>query len=90
MWGLFLDAMSRGCFITMCRLLIVVASLVAEHSFWGAQASVDVARRLNSWSFGLYNAGSVVVVYGLSCMGLGVCWQADSYPLCHQGSPGNI
>ena len=48
---------------------------------------------------GLYSAGSVVVVHGLSCsaacrifpdQGSNPCplhWQADSWPLCHQGSP---
>ena len=57
-----------------------------------AWASVVVAR-------GLHSAGSVVVVHGLSCsaacgifldQGSNPCplnWQADSYPLCHQGSP---
>ena len=58
----------------------------------GARAPVVVAR-------GLWSAGSVVVGHGLSCStACGIfpdqesnsCplhWQADSYPLCHQGSP---
>ena len=58
------------------------------------QASVVVAH-------GLWSAGSVVVVHGLSCSaacGLfpdqssNPCplhWQADSQPLRHQGSPSN-
>ena len=57
-----------------------------------AWASVVVAR-------GLQSAGSVVVVHGLHCsvacgifpdQGSNLCplhWQADSQPLCHQGSP---
>ena len=48
---------------------------------------------------GLYSTGSIVVANGLSCstacgifpdQGLNLCrlhWQADSQPLCHQGSP---
>ena len=69
------------------RLLIAVPSLV-EH---GLQA-----RRLQQ----LWCVGSVAVVaHGLSCstacgifpdQGSNPCplhWQADSYPLCHQGSP---
>ena len=48
---------------------------------------------------GLQSAGSVVVAHGPSCsaacgilldQGSNPCslhWQADSYPLCHQGSP---
>ena len=35
-------------FIAVCGLLIAVASLVAEHRLWSAQASVDVARGLHS------------------------------------------
>ena len=86
-------------FIAVRGLLIAVASLAVEH---GLQAhglrqlqhlgSVVVAR-------GLQSAGSVVVVHGLSCsvaceifldQGSNPCplhWQADSQPLCHQGSP---
>ena len=58
----------------------------------GTQASVAVAR-------GLQSAGSAAVAHGLSCsaacgilpdQGSNPCplhWQADSQPLCHQGSP---
>ena len=42
--GLSLVAASRGC----SGLLIAVASLVVEHGALGAQASVVVARGLNS------------------------------------------
>ena len=86
-------------FIAVRGLLIVVASLAAEH---GLQArglqqlqhvvSVVVAH-------GLQSTGSVVVTQELSCsaacgvfpdQGLNPCslhWQADSQPLHHQGSP---
>ena len=86
-------------FIVVRGLLIVVASLVAEHrlqacrlqQLWHA-GSVVVAR-------GLWSAGSAVVVHELSCsaargifldQGSNPCplhWQADSSPLRHQGSP---
>ena len=61
----------------------------------GTRASVVVAR-------GLYSAGSIFGVHGLSCsMACGIfpdqdsnpCplhWQADSQPLRHQGSPSAI
>ena len=69
-------------FVVMLGLLIVLASLISQHRF---QASLD----------------SVVVVYNLSCpeacgifldQGLNprpLHWQAESYPLCHQGGPQN-
>ena len=53
--------------------------------------------RCSAWAAGA--RASVVVALGLSCsvacgilpdQGLNLCplhWQADSYPLCHQGSP---
>ena len=68
------------------------ASLCCGARALGAQASVVVARRLQS-------AGSVVVVHGLSCsavcgifldQGSNPCplhWQVDSQPLCYQGRP---
>ena len=36
-------------FISMCGLLVVVASLVAEHQLYGAWASAVVALRLSSY-----------------------------------------
>ena len=89
--GLFSSCGERGLlFAAVRRLLIAVASLVAEHGLQvrGLQqlwhvGSVVVARRPQS-------AGSVVVVHGLSCsaacgifpdQGLNLCplhWQADS------------
>ena len=56
----FALAGSRGCSpVAMCRFLIAMASLAAEHRLQGAQASVAVAPRLQS-------TGSVAVVHGLS------------------------
>ena len=63
-----------------------------EHGLYGAEASVVVAP-------GLESVGSVVAAHRLSCsvacgilpdQGSILCplhWQADSYPLYHQGSP---
>ena len=47
----------------MCRHRVAVASLVAEHGLWGAQASVVVARRLSSMV-------SVIVVHRLVAWGM--------------------
>ena len=42
--GFSLVEASRGYSrVSACRLLIVVASLVAEHGLWGAQASIAAA-----------------------------------------------
>ena len=89
-WAFF-SCVERGLlFVVVCGLLIVVASLVAEHrlqvrgpqQLWHT-GSVVVA-------LGLQSAGSVVVAYGLSCsaacgifldQGSNPCplhWQADS------------
>ena len=96
----FSSCSERGLLFVMVRgLLIVVASVVAEH---GLQAhglqqlqhtgSVVVGCRLQS-------SGSVVVVHELSCSAAcGILpdqesnpcplhWQVDSQPLRHQGSP---
>ena len=49
--GFSLVASSRGySVVTVCRLLIAVASLVAEHRLGGTQASAVVAQGLNSCS----------------------------------------
>ena len=76
-------------FVAVRGLLIAVASLAAEHGFWGMQASVVSAPGI----------GSAVVVHRLSCsaaceifldQALNPCllhWQVDSLPLSHQGSP---
>ena len=85
MCRLSLVVVSRGhSLVVVCGLLIQVASLVAEHQFWGARASVIVHR------------GSVVVAHKLSARGIlpaqgsNACllhWQVDSLPLRHQESP---
>ena len=60
---------------------------------------LSLSRPLLLRSTGCRRAGSVVVAHGLSCsaacgifpdQGSNLCslhWQADSQPLCHQGSP---
>ena len=65
----------------------------------GARASVAVARGLSSCGLQALERRSVIVVHGLSCSAAcGIFpdqgsnpgplhWQADSQPLCHQGSP---
>ena len=62
-------------------------------------AGLSLSRPLLLWSTGSRCAGSVIVAHGPSCsaacgifpdQGLNPCplhWQADSQPLCHQGSP---
>ena len=67
--------------------LTAVAFLVVECGFGGTPASVVA-------TLGLSSAGSGVVgqaVRGIFLdQGLNPCplsWQADSYPLCHQGNP---
>ena len=77
---LSLVAVSRGYFLVVaCELLIVVASLVAEHGLLRA-GSVVVARGF-----------SCPVTCGIFLdQGSNPCplyWQADSYPLYQQGSP---
>ena len=79
-------------FIAVCSLPVVAASLVAEPRLQGAWASVVAAP-------GLKSTGSIAVVHRHSCstaygifpdQGSNLCplsWQADSYPLHHQGSP---
>ena len=69
-------------------LLTVATSLVAEHRFWGMQASVVVAS-------GLQSTGSVVVMLGLVALWhVGwnprlLHWQVNSLPLSLKGSPGD-
>ena len=62
-------------------------------------AGLPPSRPLPLWSTGSGRAGSAIVAHGPSCsaargifpdQGLNPCplhWQADSQPLCHQGSP---
>ena len=70
-------------------LLNVVASLVVEQGFQGAQASAVAAHRLShcsSWSLEHKLNG----MWNLLDQGSNLCllhWQADSLSLSHQGSP---
>ena len=62
-------------------------------------AGLSLSRPLLLWSTGSRRTGSVVVAHGSNCsaacgifpgQGSNPCplhWQADSQPLCHQGSP---
>ena len=64
----------------MYGLLIAVASLVVKHRFQGAQAPVAVALMLScSKACGIFPDQE-----SNTCP---LHWQADSYPLDHQGSP---
>ena len=79
-WGLSLVAVSGGHSSSQCTGLSLLWPLLL-------------------WSTGSRRAGSVGVVHGFSCstacgifpdQGSNPCplhWQADSQPLCHQGSP---
>ena len=78
-------------------LLMCALSLVTESGVGGVLLSCGAWLLLRSTGSGC--AGSMVVVHGLNCsvacavfpdQGLIPCllhWQADSYPLYHQGSP---
>ena len=79
------------------RGLSLVAASGGHSSSWCAGLSLSQPLLLRST--GSRCAGSVIVVHGPSCsgacgifpdQGLNPCplhWQADSQPLCHQGSP---
>ena len=75
-----------------CRLLTVLAFLIAEPRFQGVWASVVAAP-------GLQSTGSIVVRHRLSCSTAChprgrelnpyfLCWLVDSLPLSHKRSPG--
>ena len=80
----------------MRGLSLVVAS--GGHSS-SRYADLSLLRPLLLWSTGSRGVGSVIVAHGPSCFvacgifpdqGSNPCplhWQADSQPLCHQGSP---
>ena len=86
-------------FVSVRGLSLVAAS--GGHSS-SRCAGLSLSRPLLLRSTGSRRAGSVVVAHGSSCsaacgsfpdQGSNPCplhWQADSQPLCHQGSPGNI
>ena len=68
------------------RLLVVVASLIAERGLQSAWALVVEACRLSS-------CGTYAPLLPFWDQGLKLCllhWQVDSLPLSHQGSPKNI
>ena len=83
-------------FVSLRGLPLVVAS-GGHSSSWCA--GLSLSRPLFLRSTGSRRAGSVVVAHGPSCsaacgilpdQGSSPCplhWQADSQPLCHQGSP---
>ena len=76
-----------------------LAEVSGGHSSWRC-AGLSLSRPLLLRSTSSRCAGSVVVAHGPSCsaacgifpdQGSNPCalhWQADSQPLCHQGSPG--
>ena len=83
-------------FVSVCGLSLVAAS--GRHSS-SRCAGLSLSRPLLLRSTSSRRTGSVVVAHGPSCseacgifpdQGLNPCslhWQADSQPLCHQGSP---
>ena len=83
-------------FVSVRGLSLVVAS--GGHSSTQC-AGLSLSWPLLLWSTGSGRAGSVIVAHGPSCsaacgifpdQGSNPCplhWQADSQPLCHQGSP---
>ena len=86
-------------FVSVRGLSLVVASRGHSSS---RCAGLSLSRPLLLRSTGSRRAGSVVVVHRHSCsaacgifpdQGSNPCplhWQADSQPLCHQGSPGSL
>ena len=82
------------------RAFSLVAASGGHSSSWCA--GLSLSRPLLLRSTGSRHAGSVVVAHGPSCSrgmwdfpdkGLNPCplhWQADSQPLCHQGSPAHV
>ena len=87
----------------LCWVFVSVRGLSPVVASGGHSSSrctgLSVSRPLPLRSTGSRHAGSVVVAHGPSCstacgifpdQGLNLCplhWQADSQPLCHQGSP---
>ena len=79
------------------RGLSLVAASGGPSSSWCV--GLSLSRRLLLSSTGFRSAGSVIMAHGPSCsaacgifsdQGTNQCplhWQADSQPLCHQGSP---
>ena len=67
--------------VAVHRLLIAVASLDAEHGLWSAVSAVVALWLSYSLSCGIFldRGWNLHLPH----------WQADSYPLDHQGSPKN-
>ena len=62
-------AVASGSFalVMLLRLVIVVASLVGEHGFYGTGVSVVSTHGLIVVALGLWSRGSTVGVHRLSC-----------------------
>ena len=72
--GLFSSCSEQGLLLVgSCGFLVVVASLVAEHKGFGSCGTQAQELPQGTWNLCL-------IPYPLH-------WQADSYPLGHQGSP---
>ena len=91
---LFSSCGKGGCtLVAVSRLLIAVASLVAEHELSGTWASVLAAHGLRALEHRPNSCGAqaqLFQVWGLPGSGIGpslLCWQVDSFLLSHQGSP---
>ena len=90
-------------YLWLCWVFVSVRGLSPAVASGGHSSSrcagLSLSRPLLLRSTGFRRAGSVVVAHGLSCsaacgilpdQGSNPCplhWQADSQPLCHQGSP---
>ena len=78
--GLFSSCHEPGLLSIAVLGLIAAASPVAEHRLWSTRALVVVVQGLSS----------SMICEIFPDQGSNLCplhWQADSYPLCHQGSP---
>ena len=99
----FLNFIYLFIYLWLCRVFVSVRGLSLVAASGGHSSSrcvgLSLSRPLLLRSTGSRRAGSVVVAHGLSCsaargifpdQGSNPCplhWQADSQPLCHQGSP---
>ena len=75
--------------VAVHELLMEVASPVAEHGVQGVWASVVAAHRLSSWAPGLTSFVAHGIFPDQGSIPYPLCWQLDSCPPCHQGSPQN-
>ena len=90
-------------YLRLCWIFVSVRGLSLVAASGGHSSSrcagLSLSWPLLLWSTGSRRAGSVIVAHGPSCseacgifpdQGSNPCslrWQADSQPLCHQGSP---